>query len=162
MGYARFAVLALVGASLAACSTTVRTDSAIAIPAAATLARVAELKAFEQEVEDAVARRDHGFLDRVTAASFIRTHPDGRLEDRAAVMAQIRQPPPNASVIRRTIDPATQQVQLHGDVAVTRGDLEVRGPRRVSQIKYLRVYRLTASGWRLLSVNLLSVIESKP
>ena len=159
---ARFAALSLVAASLAACSTTVRTDSATAMLAAAPAERVAGLKAFEQEIEDAVARRDHGFLDRVTAPTFIRTHPDGRVEDRAAVMGQIRQPPPNASVIRRTIDPATQQVQLHGDIAVTRGDLEVRGPRRVSRMQYLRVYRWQASGWRLLSMNILSVAEGQP
>ena len=123
--------------------------------------RVEAVRAIEQQIEDAISRRDHDFLDRVTAPSFTRTDQEGKVEDRAAVMALIRQPPPTSDIVRRTIDRATQQVQLHGDVAVTRGDLEVRGPRRAFRTTYVRVYRWRGS-WRLLSNITLSLTPLAP
>jgi hypothetical protein len=124
--------------------------------------RVASLRAFEQSIEDAISRRDAQFLERVTAATFTRTSPGGKIENRASVMALVRQPPPYAAVIRRTINPATQQVQLHGDIGTTRGDLEVRGPRRASKIHYLGVYRWGTSRWEILSYNIISVTPLTP
>jgi hypothetical protein len=124
--------------------------------------RVEALRSLEQQIEDAISRRDHAFLDRVTAPTFTRTDQDGKVEDRAAVMALIRKPPPTSDIIRRTIDRARQQVQMHGDVAVTRGELEVRGPRRAFRSAYSRVYRWRRSGWQLLSSTTLSLTPLAP
>lgn len=134
-------------------------DQSIAQPSLAPepAERVASLRAFEQQIEDAISRRDAIFLDRVTAATFTRTSPEGKVEDRATVMGLLRQPPQYAAVIRRTIDPTTQQVQLHGDIGITRGTLDVRGPRRASKIQYLGAYRWRASQWEILSYNIISV-----
>src|SRR5688572_20660801 len=63
--------------------------------------RVESLRAFEQRIEDAISRRDHVFLDRITAPTFNRTDHNGKVEDRAAVFAQIRKPPPSSDIIRR-------------------------------------------------------------
>jgi hypothetical protein len=124
--------------------------------------REAALRDLEQQIEDAVSRRDAAFLDRVTAPTFTRTDQEGKVEDRATVMSLIRRPPPTADIIRRTIDPATQQVQLHGDVAVTRGELEVRGPRRAFRTTYSRVYRWRNGQWQLLSNTTLSTTPLTP
>ena len=124
--------------------------------------RETALRDLEQQMEDAVSRRDATFLDRVTALSFTRTDQEGKVEDRATVMALIRQPPPTSDIIRRTIDRDKQQVQLHGDVAVTRGELEVRGPRRAFRTTYTRVYRWREGQWQLLSSTTLSTTPLTP
>jgi hypothetical protein len=124
--------------------------------------RETALRELEQQIEDAVSRRDVTFLDRVTAPTFTRTDQEGKVEDRATVMALIRQPPPTSDIIRRTIDRARQQVQLHGDVAVTRGDFEVRGPRRAFRTTYSRVYRWRKGQWQLLSNTTLSTTPLTP
>lgn len=124
--------------------------------------RIETLRRFEQQIEDAISRRDHAWLQSITAPTFTRTDQEGRVEERAAVNALIRQPPPTADIIRRTVDPASQQVQLHGDVAVTRTEIEVRGPRRAFRTKLLRVYRWRSSRWILLSSTTLEVTPLAP
>jgi hypothetical protein len=124
--------------------------------------RIAVLREFEQQIEDAISRRDHVFLEGVTAPTFTRTDQDGKVEDRDAVNRLMRQPPPTSDIIRRNVNRATQQVQLHGDVAVTRTEVEVRGPRRAFRMSLLRVYRWRASVWQLLSSTTLSVTPVTP
>ena len=124
--------------------------------------RETALRELEQQIEDAISRRDAAFLDRVTAPTFTRTDQQGRVENRPTVMARVRQPPPTSDIIRRTIDPAKQQVQLHEDVAVTRGELEVRGPRRAFRTTYSRVYRWRNGHWQLLSHTTLSTTPLTP
>ncbi len=127
---------------LSACTTQqARSDLQRPLRAAAHSELAESLRAFEQQVQNAISRRDDAFLDRVTAATFVRISPDGKVEDRATVMALIREPRPSAAVVRRTIDPVTQHVQIHGEVGVVRGQLEIRGPRKASSVAYLNVYR---------------------
>lgn len=124
--------------------------------------RVEALRDLEQQIEHAISRRDHVFLEGVTAPTFTRTDQNGRVEDRAAVNRLMRHPPPTSEVIRRRVNPTTQQVQLHGDVAVTRGEVEVRGARRAFRVTLLRVYRWRTSGWQLLSSTTTSTTPLAP
>ena len=124
--------------------------------------RVENLRRLEQQIEEAISRRDHVYLESITAPTFTRIDPDGKVEDRATVNALIRQPPPTSDVIRRTVDPASQHVQLHGDIAVTRTEVDVRGPRRAFRMTLLRVYRWRAAGWQLLSSTTLRVTPLAP
>ena len=125
-------------------------------------ARVENLRRLEQQIEEAISRRDHVYLESITAPTFTRIDQDGKVEDRATVNALIRQPPPTSDVIRRTVDPASQHVQLHGDIAVTRTEVDVRGPRRAFRMTLLRVYRWRAAGWQLLSSTTLRVTPLAP
>ena len=124
--------------------------------------RTALLRDLEQQIEDAISRRDPAFLDRLTAPTFTRTDLEGRVEDRATVFGLIRQPPPTSDIIRRTVNRSTQQVQLHGDVVVTRTEVEVRGPRRAFRSTQVRVYRWRAPGWQLLSSTTISMTPLTP
>ena len=124
--------------------------------------RIESLKAFEQQIEDAVSRRDHIFLNMITAPTFTRTDQNGKVEDRAAVFAQIRKPPPSADIIRRNIDRGTHQVQIHGDIGITRSQTEVRGPRRAFASTAVKVYRWLGSRWQLLSHTTISVVPLTP
>lgn len=144
------------------CVSTVSGQAAERAATGAASGRETALRDLEQQIEDAISRRDATFLDHVTAPTFTRTDQEGKVEDRATVMALIRQPPPSSDIIRRTIDPARQQVQLHGDVAVTRGELEVRGPRRAFRTTYSRVYGWRDGHWQLLSNTTLSTTPLTP
>jgi hypothetical protein len=160
----RYARLAFLSAAIACCT---GQEAATQSPGSANLSRhqdnrTESLKAFEQQIEDAVSRRDHVFLNRITAPTFTRTDQNGKVEDRGAVFAQIRKPPPSADIIRRTIDRETQQVQIHGDIGVARSETEVRGPRRAFASTAVKVYRWRASGWQLLSHTTISVVPLTP
>jgi hypothetical protein len=126
------------------------------------IGRTESLRAFEQEIEDAISRRDHVFLDRITASTFTRTDQNGKTEDRAEVFAQIRKPPPSPDIVRRTITRETQQVRLHGNIGVARSETIVRGPRRAFATTAVKVYRRRSSGWQLLSHNTISVTPLTP
>jgi len=151
MRYIRLAVLSITAACFVAPSAMSQPGGAGAKMSRQHSSRMESLKAFEQQIEDAISRRDANFLDRITASTFTRTDQNGKVEDRASVFAQIRKPPPSAEMIGRTINRETQQVQLHGDIGITRGELEVRGPRRAFKTTSVKVYRWRASRWQLLS-----------
>src|SRR5690348_14456657 len=84
---------------------------------------VAEVLAFERDVEAAIVRGDVEFMDRACAPTFTFTHGDGwttggaplRVDNRAQWMAVV-QAAPYAS---RDLD--SVRVELHGDVAITYG-----------------------------------------
>jgi len=139
-----------------------RSDPAAAKMPRRDAGRIESLRAFEQEIEDAISRRDHVFLDRITATTFSRTDQNGKVEDRAAVFAQIRKPPPSSDIIRRTITRETQQVRLHGDIGITRSETVVRGPRRAFSTTAVKVYRWRSSRWQLLSHHAISTTPLAP
>ena len=124
--------------------------------------RAESLRAFGQQIEDAISRRDHAFLERVTAPTFARTDQNGNVEDRPTVFAQIRKPPPTADIISRKITRATQQVQLHGDIGISRSETTVKGPRRAFATTAVKVYRWRSSRWQLLSHTTISVTPLLP
>ncbi len=124
--------------------------------------RIEALRRLEQQMQDAISRRDYVFLDRFTDPTFIRIDEHGKVEDRATVRALIRKPPPTSDIIRRTIDPMTHQVYLHGKVAITRGDLEVRGPKRAFRTTYTSAYGWRGGGWKLLSSTTISLKPLAP
>jgi len=94
-------------------------------PGAADAATIAEVLAFEKEMEAAVVRGDAKALDRMLAPDFIFTHGDGwtsggpplKVDTKASWLAYVvKQPPP---YLYRDLDHV--QVELHGDVALTIG-----------------------------------------
>ena len=116
-----------------------------------------EVLALEKRIEEAVLRADIAFLDEVCADDFTYTHGDGwttggpvlgvdRKDDWLASLA--------GRYSSREVD--SQQVEVHGDVAVTMGRLRARsgGPeveRRSFSFWYVRVYAQRDGQWRYLS-----------
>jgi hypothetical protein len=94
-------------------------------PSAAEAARIAEVIAFEKEMEAAVVRQDTAFLERALAPTFIFTHGDGwvdggqplKVDTKATWIAYVKQQP--APYVYRELDHI--QVELHGDIAITLG-----------------------------------------
>jgi ketosteroid isomerase-like protein len=107
----------------------------------------AQLIALDPQIDTAMARQDGQTLDDLLADDFIYTHSNGLSQNRADFIAAIlkRESPP-----RR--DLTEVQAEVHGDIAVTRGNLDVvydDGRRLV--FRYVRVWRLAGGSWRAIS-----------
>jgi len=101
------------------------TPAGVPAPNAADAATIADVLAFEKEMEAAVVRGDVKFLDRALTPDFIFTHGDGwtnggaplKVDTKATWLAYVaKQPPP---YLYRELDHV--QVELHGNVALTIG-----------------------------------------
>ncbi len=101
------------------------TPIGVPAPSAADAATIAEVLAFEKQMEAAVVRGDVKFLDRALSPDFIFTHGDGwtsggaplKVDTKATWLAYVaKQPPP---YFYRELDHV--QVELHGNIALTIG-----------------------------------------
>ena len=116
-----------------------------------------EVLALEKRIEEAVLHADVAFLDGVLAEDFTYTHGDGwttggeilGVDTREEWLASL-----DGRYSMREVD--SQQVELHGDVAITMGRLRARsggpaaGQRRFS-FWYVRVYAQRDGEWNYLS-----------
>jgi hypothetical protein len=125
-------------------------------------AKIAEVLAFEKEMEAAVVRGDVKFLDRALSPDFIFTHGDGwvdggaplKVDTKATWLEYVaRQPSP---YIYRELDHV--QVELHGDIALTIGRYlylpRPNSPRPTTSHLYVwfeRVYQKQNGEWKHLS-----------
>ncbi|MCY3845645.1 MAG: nuclear transport factor 2 family protein [Acidobacteria bacterium] len=117
----------------------------------------AEVLALERQIEAAVLRADVAFLDGVCAPDFTYTHGDGWITG-GPVLGVDERDPWLASLAgrysQREVD--SQQIELHGDVAITMGRVRARSgagdsPPRTFSFWYVRVYAHRDGGWQYLS-----------
>jgi len=94
-------------------------------PGSAESATIAEVIAFERATEAAVVRGDTAYLEKALASTFLFTHGDGwvdggaplKVDTKASWIEYVKRRP--LPYIYRELD--HQQVELHGDVAITLG-----------------------------------------
>ena len=116
-----------------------------------------EVLELEREIEAAVLRADVDFLDPICASDFTYTHGDGWTTGGA-----VRGVDPKSEWLaslpgrysQREVD--SQQVEIHGDVAITMGRVRARsgGPdatQRAFSFWYVRVYAQRDGQWQYLS-----------
>ena len=116
-----------------------------------------EVLALEKRMEEAVLYADVAFLDGVLAEDFTYTHGDGwttggeilGVDTRDEWLASLA-----GRYSMREVD--SQQVEIHGDVAITMGRLRARsgGPvaeQRSFSFWYVRVYAQRDGEWKYLS-----------
>ncbi len=127
------------------------------VPPSSAAGDAAEVLALERQIEAAVLRADVAFLDGVCAPDFTYTHGDGWItggpvlgvDTREAWLASLA-----GRYSQREVD--SQQIELHGDVAITMGRVRARSgagdasPRSFS-FWYVRVYAHRDGGWQYLS-----------
>lgn len=108
----------------------------------------AQLRALDVAIDTAVSGRDAATLDRLLAHDFVYTHAGDKPEPKREFIATAvaRADPP-----RRILH--NLQVELHADLAVTRGIIEFiyTDARPNLYLGYVRVHRLLDSGWRAIS-----------
>ena len=151
----------LVAAALLVVALGATTSLAQAPPSGAGGDDAAKVLALERQIEAAVLRADVAFLDGVCAPDFTYTHGDGWItggpvlgvDERAEWLASLA-----GRYSRREVD--SQQVELHGDVAITMGrvrarsgaaDTSVDTPPRSFSFWYVRVYAHRDGRWQYLS-----------
>jgi hypothetical protein len=129
-------------------------------PSAADAATIAEVLAFEKQMEAAVVRGDVKFLDHALSPDFIFTHGDGwtsggaplKVDTKATWLAYVaKQPPP---YFYRELDHV--QVELHGNIALTIGRYLYLPQSNNPQPGHLyvwfeRVYQKQNGEWKHLS-----------
>ena len=106
------------------------------------------LAALDPKMDTAMAEQDRATLESLLAGDFLYTHSNGMTQSKHefidAIMA--RQDPP-----RRDLSECVGE--LHGDVGVTRGNLDVvysdGRPRLL--FRYVRVYRNVGGQWHPIS-----------
>jgi ketosteroid isomerase-like protein len=106
-----------------------------------------DFEALDPRMDTAMAKQDASALEELLAPDFLYTHSNGMTPDKRAFIDGImaRTNPP-----RR--DLTEVQGEVHGDVAVSRGNLDVvydDGRRLV--FRYVRVYRLDDGHWQPIS-----------
>ena len=131
-------------------------------PTAADAAKIAEVLAFEKEMEAAVVRGDVKFLEKVLSDDFLFTHGDGWVDGGAPLKVDTKSTwleyvakQPSPYIYR---EPDKVQVELHGDIALTIGRYlylpRPNSPRPTTTHLYVwfeRVYVKQNGQWKHLS-----------
>ena len=129
-------------------------------PGSSESATITEVIAFEKATEAAVVRGDTAFLERALAPTFLFTHGDGwvdggaplKVDTKASWIEYVKKKP--APYIYRELD--HQQVELHGDVAITLGRYfylpqSATGNAAHMHVWFERVYAKRNGQWQQLS-----------
>ena len=129
-------------------------------PGSAESAAIAEVIAFEKATEAAVVRGDTAYLERALAPTFLFTHGDGwvdggaplKIDTKASWIEYVKRKP--SPYIYRELD--HQQVELHGDVAITLGRYfylpqSNNGNAAHMHVWFERVYANRNGQWQQLS-----------
>jgi len=108
---------------------------------------LADLRVMDERIEDAVVRADLKFLESVYARDFRFTHGTGNVQSRDEWLKSVAR----RGFLSRKV--SLVEVELHGDVAVTFGRLDViksgEGGEKYS-LKYVRVYERRNGPWEML------------
>lgn len=108
----------------------------------------ADMREMDQRIEDAVVRADLNFLESVYASDFPFTHGTGKVQNKAEWLKSVAR----KGFLSRKI--SAVEVELHGDVTVTSGRLDVtrRGEagKETYALRYVRVYERRNGRWEML------------
>ena len=115
--------------------------------ASGSAADVKAIKILEHKIESAFQRADSGFLKSALGSDFRFTHASGNVAGKTDTISNFAKP---GNFIFRKL--TAVEVEVHGNVAVTNGRIEVRSaaPREYT-ICYMRLYERRKGQWRLLS-----------
>jgi ketosteroid isomerase-like protein len=120
---------------------------------------VETLRKLDQAIDTAMSQRDAGTLDTLLADDFVYTHSNGRSQAKQEFIEAIlkREGPP-----RRLLSDIG--VEFHGDIVVTRGDLDIEyhDDRPNLYMRYVRVYRYADQRWRAFSHRTVYAVDRKP
>ena len=122
----------------------------------------AELRGLDVRTDTAIADQDGATLQEIFADDFLYTHSNGDTQTgsdyiRVHVVAKRPDTPP-----RRNL--SAQRAEVHGDVGVTRADMDVvfSDERGTRYMRIVRVYRLQNGRWRTISSRTLPAVDRAP
>lgn len=106
-----------------------------------------DLRSMDQRIEDAVVRADLKFLESAYASDFRFTHGTGTVQSKTEWLESVAK----RGFLSRKI--SLVEVELHGDVAVTFGRLDVVKTGEAGEkysLRYVRVYERRNGRWQML------------
>jgi len=105
------------------------------------------LREIDASIDALASSGDFDALARHLAADFRYNHSTGKSEDKSAWLEGLK-----PLVGRRTRTASAISVEVHGDVAVAMGDLDISWTDgRHNYDRYVRVYRQANGQWRVIS-----------
>ena len=113
-----------------------------------TAAIESDLTRLDVSVDELASKGEFAALSALLADDFVYSHSTGSGAGQAGV-ARLAQSPWSASA---TASRTSSRVEMHGDVAVVKGDLDVvwrEAPTKYN--RYVRIYRLATRRWRAIS-----------
>lgn len=123
----------------------------------------AELIGVDRQWQEAVVRGDAEFIEKRTASSFMFTHGGGTRSDTKADWLRTTRQVPRRFLERKA---SNQSVEVHGDVALVVGRLDVRvsggpdsGPSCYA-LEYVHLYARENGQWMFLSHRTMQGLEA--
>ena len=112
-----------------------------------TAALQAKLQAIDVSIDQLASKGDFDTLAALLAADFRYNHSTGHTQDKREWLEGLK-----PLVGRRDRIASSIQIEVHGDMAVAMGDLDiVWGDGRHNYDRYVRVYRLVDGQWLVVS-----------
>ena len=117
------------------------------------------LISLDPKIDTAIAEGDEATLNKLLADDFIYTHSNGRHQPKGEFIDAIVQ---RENRPRR--DLREVEAEVHDDVAVTRGNLDIvyYDERPGLFMRYVRVWRLRDGNWRAISHRTLYAKDRNP
>jgi ketosteroid isomerase-like protein len=115
-----------------------------------------DLRAMDQRIEDAVVRADLKFLESVYAKDFRFTHGTGNVQSKDEWLESVAK----RGFLSRKV--SLVEVELHGEVAVTFGRLDVIKSGESGEkysLRYVRVYERRSGRWEMLMHRTIELIR---
>ena len=101
----------------------------------------------DASIDEAASDADFARLDALLADDFIYAHSTGTVQDKTEWLESLK---PLVGKRRRVVSGA--RAELHGDVAIVAGDVDiVWNDRETKYNRYVRVFRLVDGDWKAIS-----------
>lgn len=108
-------------------------------------------------IDKAVINKQYSILHKHYASDYYHTHASGKIDTKKSWIENVKKP--STSYTLRNHDSVT--VELHKDIAIVTGTLEVDRPAGRKKAKYVRVFVYRQKLWQLLSHNAIYEWETK-
>ena len=118
----------------------------------------AALAALDVSIDTLASTGDFAALSAILADDFVYSHSTGQVQDKSEWLDSLK-----PLVGRRNRVASGIRVELHGDIAITKGDLDVvwfDAPTKFN--RYVRIFRLEPDGWRAISQTTIPAPEREP
>ncbi|HLF79159.1 MAG TPA: nuclear transport factor 2 family protein [Dehalococcoidia bacterium] len=118
----------------------------------------AALARLDESIDSLASTGDLAALETLLADDFVYSHSTGHVQNKGEWLDSLK-----PLVGRRNRVASGIKVELHGDVAITKGDLDIvwlDAPTKYN--RYLRTFRLTSGRWQAISQTTLPAPEREP
>jgi hypothetical protein len=118
-----------------------------------------QLISLDPQIDTAMAEADLGALDALLAPDFIYTHSNNNHQPKAEFIEAI-----GKRENRPRRDLTEVEAEVHGDIAVTRGNLDVvyYDDRPTLYFRYVRIWRAAGDTWHAISHRTLYARDREP